>query len=70
VTAAARPAMVRMEHVRALHMCSRGARRWLRRYGLDWSDFVRQGLPAALLRASGDPQAIALADLAEDEHGR
>jgi hypothetical protein len=58
---------VTIRHVRALYMCTRGARRWCNRYGLDWREFLRHGIPVELLRQSGDAQAIALCDLAEAE---
>lgn len=51
---------VRFEDIRALGYCSRGARAWFAQHGLDYLDFVRQGLPAERLAALGD----ALADAA------
>ncbi|MGH8075619.1 MAG: hypothetical protein ACREO4_16335 [Lysobacter sp.] len=40
--------------------CSRGGRAWFARYGLDWSDFVRNGIDEQALLATGDGMAIGL----------
>jgi len=56
---------VRVQHLRRLGYCMKGSRRWFRRRGWDWSAFVREGLPAADFRATGDAMATRAADLAE-----
>lgn len=38
--------------------CGRGSRQWFEKYGLDWQAFVRDGLPASVLEATGDPLAL------------
>lgn len=38
--------------------CGRGSRAWFRRHGLDWSAFVRGGIPASKLIATGDALAL------------
>ena len=43
-----------------LGYCARGARRWFARMGLDWAAFVRDGIDAALLEATGDAMALRL----------
>lgn len=49
--------MIRMEHVRAAKMCSRGARTFLARHNLDWNRFLTEGLPEEDLLATGDAMA-------------
>lgn len=40
--------------------CRGGARDWFRAHDMDWQQFVRQGVPAAALEATGDALALAL----------
>ncbi|WP_282271809.1 hypothetical protein [Stenotrophomonas sp. PS02298] len=40
--------------------CRRGAREFFLQHGLDFSEFVRRGIPAAQLSATGDGMALAL----------
>lgn len=61
-------AIATMRHVRAAQQCSRGARAFFERHGLDWSAFIAQGIPADTLRATGDAMAIRVAEAAEREH--
>lgn len=61
---------VTMRHVRQAAMCSRGARAFFQRHGLDWNTFLRAGLDAKVIRATGDAMATRVAELAEAEHGR
>jgi hypothetical protein len=56
-----------MAHVRKAKMCSKGARRFFERHGLDWHLFLKEGLDAATVRATGDAMAIRVADVAEAE---
>lgn len=58
------PVMVRMEHVRAARQCSRGARAFFTRHGLDWERFLRNGVPVELLEATGDAMAIKVCEVA------
>lgn len=52
--------------------CLRKARPWFKRHGLDWRDFVRNGIDAAALEATGDALALAVVAHARQEvaHGR
>ena len=52
-------------HFRALGYCNRGAKRWLAERGIVWSEFLRDGIDADVLRESGDAMAIAAVELAE-----
>lgn len=44
--------------------CRGGARRWFAAHGLDWSGFVKQGIEAEILVATGDAMALALVEWA------
>lgn len=41
--------------------CRGGTRAFFVRHGLDWADFVRNGIAADKLEATGDAMALALA---------
>lgn len=44
--------------------CRGQSREWARRHGLDWQDFVHNGIDAAQLEATGDGLALALVEWA------
>lgn len=46
--------------------CRSGARAWFEAHGLDWRDFVRHGIPAGTLEATGDGLALALVKWARE----
>lgn len=56
--------IVTMRDIRAAKMCSRGARKFFERHGLDWSAFVKQGVPAEKLAATGDAMALQVVEVA------
>ena len=56
-----------MKHIRACRMCSRGARAWFDRHGLDWTEFLKQGVPVEALEQTGDAMAIQVAAAARAE---
>lgn len=56
--------LVKMEHVRAAKMCSRGARAFFVRHGLDWERFLRDGLPVEQIEATGDAMALQVVEVA------
>lgn len=56
--------LVRMEHIRAARMCSRGARAFFARHNLDWQTFLKDGLPAEVLAATGDAMALQVVEVA------
>ena len=60
-------AVVTMRHVHQCKMCSRGARAFFARHGLDWGEFLRSGLPAEDLERTGDAMAIQVAAAARAE---
>lgn len=59
--------IVTLQDARALRYCSRGIRQFFARHGLDYSDFLRNGIPARDLRATGDAMALKVIEVA---HGR
>jgi len=56
---------VTMADVRACKMCARGARAFFRRHGLDWSQFIREGIDAEVLMATGDAMAMRVVEHAK-----
>lgn len=59
-----------MRHVRAARLCAGGARAFFQRYGLDWGRFLREGIPAEQLEATGDALAARVVAMAREEAGR
>jgi len=53
-----------MADIRAAKMCSRGARDFFRRHDLDWEAFLREGVPAEQLLATGDEMARQVVEVA------
>lgn len=51
-------------HLRKARICMGGARRFWARHGLDWSDFVDNGIPEEKLLATGDAQAKRVVEIA------
>ena len=56
-----------MRHVRAAGLCSKGSREWCAHYGVDWTDFLANGIPAATLIATRDPIVARIVDVARAE---
>lgn len=50
--------LVSLRHMRMAGVCANGGREWFRRYGLSWETFVREGLPASTIEATGDGIAL------------
>lgn len=63
-TAADTQLMINMSHVRAAKLCRRGARVFFERHGLDWERFLREGLPAEQIEATGDAMALQVVEVA------
>lgn len=68
------PVIVTMRDIRAIEGCSRGARYFCRTHGINWTDFLANGVPAETLEATGDAKALRLTayarQRAEAENGR
>lgn len=56
-----------MKHVRAVKICSSGARDFWKRHNLDWSDFLSNGISSDKLEATGDAQAFMVVEVARGE---
>ncbi|KVW96173.1 hypothetical protein [Thiobacillus denitrificans] len=59
--------IITRSHMDELGYCARGARRWFARMGLDWAVFVRDGIDADVLLATGDAMALRLIDHIKDK---
>lgn len=57
-----------MRHVRAAKFCSAGARTWWKHHGLDWSDFLDNGIEPETLLQTGDALAARVVEIARNEH--
>jgi len=60
---------VTFKHIRALGYCTPRLREWCQHNGFEMRGF-RDGIDADRLRQTGDPFAIAAADLAEQENNQ
>lgn len=50
--------LIRIDDIRKVGICAAGARRWFEANGLDFRDFMANGIPASALDATGDAQAF------------
>ncbi|WP_163836881.1 hypothetical protein [Spartinivicinus ruber] len=57
--------IIRINHIRSALFCSKGARQFFERHGLDWGDFLKHGIESEKLLATGDAMAKQVVDLAE-----
>lgn len=55
--------------IRAAKLCFGGARSWFRRHGLDWQDFLANGIAAERLAATGDALAFRVIAIAQEREG-
>jgi hypothetical protein len=46
--------IVTIDDIRSINFCSRGARQWFARQGLDFHEFITKGLPISQVDAVGD----------------
>lgn len=60
--------MIRHRHLRELKYCNKGARDFFVRHNLDWSEFMKNGLPEEVFLATGDEMAIALVKHAREDN--
>lgn len=56
--------IVRISHVRAAKLCTKGARNWFETYGFSWSDFLANGKAVEELEATNDPLAFRVTAIA------
>jgi len=56
--------LITADDVRSSKKCMAGAREFAARHGIDYDRFLREGVPAAELLKSGDPDAVAVVSAA------
>ena len=56
--------IVTINDVRAVGLCVNGSRAWFARHGLDFRAFLRDGLDAQTLLATGDAMALRVVERA------
>ena len=61
--------IVKLEDMHAVDFCNRGARSWFGERGLSWSEFVRHGIDAEVLLATGDAMAADVVAAAQQRQG-
>ena len=59
--------IVTITHVRAAGLCVNGSRAWFARHGLDFRAFLRDGLDAETLLATGDAMALRVVEYARQQ---
>lgn len=59
--------IIRPKHLRLLKFCAAGTQRWFAVQGLDWRDFLRNGIDEEKLLATGDPRVAAIIAAAHRE---
>lgn len=59
--------IVTHQHLRALRYCNNGTRAFFERHGLDWSTFVKVGLPEEDFLKTGDAMASRLVEFAREQ---
>ena len=58
--------VITIDHVRAVGLCVNGTRTWFARHDLDFRAFLREGLDADTLLATGDAMAQRVVDHARN----
>lgn len=59
--------LVTMKHVRQAGMCSSGARKFFESRGLNWSDFLKNGIESEKIVATGDGMALKVVEVANGQ---
>ena len=59
--------IITINDVRAAGLCVNGSRAWFARHGLDFHAFVREGLDADTLLATGDAMALRVVEHARQQ---
>lgn len=59
-------ANVTMNDVRNAKLCSVGARQWFKMNNLDWSSFLKVGIPEEKLLETGDGLALKAVEVARE----
>lgn len=61
--------IVQMRDIRSSKICSRGARGFFKRHGMDWDKFLAEGLPEEEFIRTGDALAMQVVEAARKRHG-
>ena len=59
--------IITINDVRAAGLCVNGSRAWFARHGLDFRVFLREGLDADTLLATGDAMALHVVEYARQQ---
>lgn len=59
--------IVRRKHLAANDICARGSRVWFAQHGFDYNDFLKNGIAAEKLEATGDHFALLASRTAREE---
>jgi hypothetical protein len=59
--------IITMRDIRRAKMCSLGARAFAKRHGLDWSEFLKNGIDSDKLLATGDAMARRIVEVANGQ---
>lgn len=62
--------MVYIRHIRKAKFCAAGTRKFFIRNGLDYSDFIKNGIMSEKLINTGDAMAYQVVEIAKDEQRR
>lgn len=58
------------QDLQALGYCNKGSRSFAAKHGLDWCEFVKNGLPEEIFTQTGDAMAIRLVEFTKERnHG-
>lgn len=50
--------VITIDDIRKVGICASGTRRWFEANGIDFRAFMKHGIPASVLEATGDAQAL------------
>lgn len=50
--------IITIADIRKAGLCARGARRWAEAQGIDFARFLKEGVPASVLLATGEAHAV------------
>lgn len=56
--------IITLQDMRSLKYCARGARSFLLRHDLSWTEFLDHGISSDVLEATGDAMALKLVEVA------
>lgn len=59
--------IITVQHLRLVKYCASGSKGFFNRYGLDFKDFIKNGIDSKVLLATGDPMAKAIVEAAQKE---